>query len=349
MVLKIGYVREHFATPLLQYYAEQPKDNAGKPTIFELDETGDGTGKLIKNLKAGEIDIAVQAHVVDSGLTESLIKGIVDGSKEGSEAYKIVGLYVTSPLRWAVITGNAGGKPKYKDISELDAIAKSSEGKIRVGISRPGSGSQNMAYVLAHNRGWHADKLEWIENGKVDPLMASVNAPKGDANATDIFMWEWITTRAAARPEGATRHDNLKVHFVDEVLTPWPSWLIVASTKTIAGTASADAVKAFLEGLNKHIRAFSLDKTLDGPNFEFLKKNFSTHTDEDLQASPGSATDVREWLGKVSYPESCLDVPSDLIQKTLKGLEDAKALQLPSGGYPDSMFLGSFEEFVTRT
>jgi len=332
MVLKIGYVREHFATPLLQYYAEQPKDNAGKSTIFELDETGDGTGKLIKNLKAGEIDIAV-------GLTESLIKGIVDGSKEGSEAYKIVGLYVTSPLRWAVITGNAGGKPKHKDISELDAIAKSPEGKIRVGISRPGSGSQNMAYVLAHNRGWPADKLEWIENGKVDPLMASVNAPKGDANATDIFMWEWITTRAAARPEGATGHDNLKVHFVDEVLTPWPSWLIVASTKTIASTASADAVKAFLEGLNKHVRAFSSDNTFDGPNFEFLKKNFSTHTEEDLQ----------EWLGKVSYPESCLNVPSDLIQKTLKGLEDAKALQLPSGGYPDSMFLGSFEQFVTRT
>jgi len=332
MVLKIGYVREHFATPLLRYYAEQPKDNAGKPAIFELDETGDGTGKLIKNLEAGEIDIAV-------GLTESLIKGIVDGSKEGSEVYKIVGLYVTSSLRWAVITGNAGSKPKYKDISELDAIAKSAEGKIRVGISRPGSGSQNMAYVLAHNRGWPADKLEWIENGKVDPLMASVNAPKGDANATDIFMWEWITTRAAARPEGATGHDNLKVHFVDEVLTPWPSWLIVASTKTIANTASADAVKAFLEGLNKHVRAFSSDKTLDGSNFEFLKKNFSTHTEEDLQ----------EWLGKVSYPENCLNVPSDLIQKTLKGLEDAKALQLPSGGYPDSMFLGSFEQFVTRT
>lgn len=332
MVLRIGYVREHFATPLLQYYAEQPKDGSGRSKIFELEETGDGTGKLIKNLKSGDIDIAV-------GLTESLIKGIVDGSKEGSEAYKIVGVYVTSPLRWAVITGNAGGKPKYKDISELDAIAKSPDGKIRVGISRPGSGSQNMAYVLAHNRGWPADKLEWIENGTVDPLMVSVNAPKGVDNATDIFMWEWITTRAAARPEGATGHDNLRVHFVDEVLTPWPSWLIVASTKTIDSTESADAVKNFLEGLNKHIRAFSADKTLDGPNFEFLKKNFNTHTEEDL----------KEWLGKVSYPENCLSVPVDLIQKTLKGLEEAKALQLPSTGYPDSVFLGNFEQYMTRT
>ncbi|POW21400.1 hypothetical protein PSHT_02445 [Puccinia striiformis] len=67
-------------------------------------------------------------------LTESLIAGIILGKGD----YKLIGAYVTSPLNWAVITGT---NTKYKAITDLKGQ--------KMGISRPGFGSQVMALVMA--------------------------------------------------------------------------------------------------------------------------------------------------------------------------------------------------------
>jgi ABC-type nitrate/sulfonate/bicarbonate transport system substrate-binding protein len=100
---------------------------------------------------------------IGSALTDALIAGIANGSK----AYKLVGSYVSTPLNWslpvsatamylahpddrAVITG---AKSKYQSLAELEGTP--------IGISRVGSGSQTMAYVMARQQGWATDTLRF--------------------------------------------------------------------------------------------------------------------------------------------------------------------------------------------
>ncbi|KAF9447657.1 periplasmic binding protein-like II [Macrolepiota fuliginosa MF-IS2] len=165
MVLRIGYVREHFLSPLLQF-AEK---DAGK--TFTLVECPSGTGQLISRLTNNEIDVAI-------ALTDPLITGIANGSK----AYKLVGSYVSTPLNWAVITGI---KSQYKEISDLKDT--------KIGISRFGSGSYTMAYVTALQNGWSTKDLQFQVNNDIRGLIDSVND-----GSTSAFMWEWFTTKPFA-------------------------------------------------------------------------------------------------------------------------------------------------------
>ncbi|KAA1082300.1 hypothetical protein PGTUg99_032201 [Puccinia graminis f. sp. tritici] len=126
--LLVGYVPEHFSAPLLQLL-EHDKELA---EWVELVPNPSGTGQMISALKERSIHLAV-------ALTESLIAGIILGKGD----YKLIGTYVTSPLNWAVITG---ANTKYKSIADLKGQ--------KMGISRPGSGSQVMASVMALQQGW---------------------------------------------------------------------------------------------------------------------------------------------------------------------------------------------------
>ncbi|KAK0500403.1 periplasmic binding protein-like II [Armillaria luteobubalina] len=191
MPLRIGYVREHFSSPLLQYaQADQNK-------TFTLVECPSGTGQLISRLTNDEIDVAI-------ALTDPLISGIANGSK----AYKLVGSYVSTPLNWAVITGT---EAKYNSISDLKDTA--------IGISRQGSGSQTMAYVMALQQGWPSEDLKFKINNDIHGLIKSVND-----GSTSAFMWEWFTTKPFV--------DAKECRFIGSVPTPWPSWLIAARTTT---------------------------------------------------------------------------------------------------------------------
>uniref|UniRef100_A0A8H7Y3M7 Uncharacterized protein n=1 Tax=Psilocybe cubensis TaxID=181762 RepID=A0A8H7Y3M7_PSICU len=75
MPLRIGYVREHFSSPLLQF-AEQ---DAGK--TFTLVECPSGTGQLISRLTNDEIDIAI-------ALTDPLITGICKKTNTSSVVFE---------------------------------------------------------------------------------------------------------------------------------------------------------------------------------------------------------------------------------------------------------------------
>ncbi|KAF8206285.1 hypothetical protein K438DRAFT_2088772 [Mycena galopus ATCC 62051] len=88
MVLRVGYVREHFSTPLLQF------QDADQDKTFSLIECPSGTGQLISRLTKDEIDVAI-------ALTDPLISGIANGST----AYKLVGSYVSTPLNWCPDNG----------------------------------------------------------------------------------------------------------------------------------------------------------------------------------------------------------------------------------------------------
>ncbi|KAJ3529879.1 hypothetical protein NMY22_g8819 [Coprinellus aureogranulatus] len=285
MVLRVGYVREHFSSPLLQL-AEQ---DGGK--TFTLVECPSGTGQIISRLTNNEIDVAI-------ALTDALITGIAKGSK----AYKLVGSYVSSSLNWAVITGK---DTKYQSIDDLKDTT--------IGISRYGSGSQVMAYVMAQQNGWPTDQLKFQVNNDIHGLIDSVNE-----GSTSAFMWEWFTTKPWV--------DAGKARFIGSVPTPWPSWLIVANPER----ADPKDVKHLLERLTGFVREFDSEEKREKDDVKFIKEKFG-YPEEDVKA----------WLKTVKYPQNCLEIPKEVIANTLSTLEKAGVLTAPEGGFNVNDFVTS--------
>ncbi|KIM40517.1 hypothetical protein M413DRAFT_163102 [Hebeloma cylindrosporum] len=283
MHLRVGYVREHFSSPLLQF----SEKDAGQ--TFTLVECPSGTGQLISRLTNNEIDIAI-------ALTDPLISGIANGSK----AYKLVGSFVSTPLNWAVITG---AKSEFNSIQDLKGTT--------LGISRNGSGSQTMAYVMALQQGWPTDDLKFQINNDIRGLLNSVND-----GSTSAFMWEWFTTKPFV--------DAGEARFIGSVPTPWPSWLIAAHPER----ASSVAITAFLAVLTEYVRAFDSEESREKLNVPFIEAKFG-YPKEDITA----------WLKTVRYPASCLEIPTKVILDTLGVLEKAGVVKHPEGGFNIDLFV----------
>ncbi|PCH42183.1 periplasmic binding protein-like II [Wolfiporia cocos MD-104 SS10] len=285
MPLRVGYVREHFSSPLLQF-----ADADGGKT-FILVECPSGTGQLISRLTNDEIDVAV-------ALTDPLISGIANGS----EHYKLVGSYVTTPLNWAVITGK---DTKYNEIADLQGTT--------IGISRYGSGSQTMAYVMALQQGWPTDKLQFRVNNDIRGLLDSVND-----GTTSAFMWEWFTTKPFV--------DAGEARFIGSVPTPWPSWLIAAHPTR----ASAEALRTFLTTLTTYVRAFDALDARAGPDVAFIQERFGY-----------PKGDVEAWLKTVAWTQDCTTIPKKVVADTLEVLEKASFITAPEGGFDVAHFVNS--------
>jgi len=198
--LRIGFVPEHFSTPL--YFAHK---HFG--LNVELVPEPLGTGALASRLKA-EVNEETQVDVA-VGLTEGFINDLGKAKAAGqNKGYKLVGTYVESPLCWAISTGRERG-----DITDVDSL----KGK-RVGVSRMGSGSFIMSQVLADQKGWLRMGQEPFPPVVIGDFAALRKAVSG--KAADFFMWEHFTTKYY--------WDNGELKRIGEIYTPWPSWMIAA-------------------------------------------------------------------------------------------------------------------------
>jgi hypothetical protein len=107
--LRIGYVPEHFSTPL--HFAV--KHFGLEATLVPFPS---GTGHMITSLRANEIDIGI-------GLTEGWIAGLgkkkdaATGEARAEAGYSLVGTYVETPLCWAISTGI--GREELTDVEQL--------------------------------------------------------------------------------------------------------------------------------------------------------------------------------------------------------------------------------------
>jgi sulfonate transport system substrate-binding protein len=192
---KIGGVPEHFNFP----WRNAIEEGAFQPLGLELhwsDMTG-GTGQMIKGLQAGSIDIAV---LLTEGITRAILLGL--------EA-KILNVYVASPLCWGLHV------PADQTIKEVSDLA----GKT-FAISREGSGSHLMAYVKAQQEKWSLDELKFNVVGDVYGGIWALN--NGEAQG---FLWEKFTT--------APFVDQGKCRLLDEVLTPWPCFVIAVRSELV--------------------------------------------------------------------------------------------------------------------
>jgi len=214
-------------------------------------------------------------------------KAQISGEDTG---YKLVGTYVDSPLCWAIVTG--------AERSEINGV-EDLKGK-RVGVSRIGSGSYVMSYVLADQRGWLSEGKEPYEvvvAGDFASLRKSVR--EEGATPAEFFMWEHFTTRKF--------WENGEVKRIGEIYTPWASWMI-------AGRDSAkDQLPAFLEGVNMGVRMFQEEKE------QAVKHITGTmHYSE---------ADAREWMETVRFADDVRGVKGTTMEDTVSILRKAGVLK----------------------
>ncbi|KAK3110581.1 hypothetical protein LTR53_014979 [Teratosphaeriaceae sp. CCFEE 6253] len=292
--LRIGYIPEHFSTPL--HFAS---------THFALDATlvpePLGTGALTARLKAPTadaqaIDVAIaltEGFVADLGKSYAAAKG-----EGGKAAYGLVGTYVESPLCWAISTG-----AQREGIDSVEDLM--TEGR-KVGVSRIGSGSYVMAYVLADQHGYLSPgkdpfKVEVI--GDFAALRRSVRHEGGEAR-TDFFMWEHFTTKHF--------WDNGELKRVGEIYTPWPSWMIVARDP------QDERLSTMLEKMDDGVRWYR------GHGEEAVEHITSTmrYSKEDAEA----------WMGTVRFADGVRGVERGVVDETLAVLRKAGVLGEAAGG-----------------
>ncbi|KAL3423092.1 hypothetical protein PVAG01_04839 [Phlyctema vagabunda] len=275
--LRVGYVPEHFSTPL--HFAQKHFGLDAELIAFPS-----GTGHMITSIRSGEIDVAI-------GLTEGWVAGLGKEDVEGDGGYKIVGTYVETPLCWAVSTGAK---------REINSITDLKNGKI--GVSRIGSGSYVMGFVLADTQGWltSGPPFQNIPLQTFEKLRAGVND-----STIDFFMWEHFTSKKY--------YDNGEIKRIGEIYTPWSSWKIVASTSLLSSTGKYDErLEELFEKIDKGVRYFEGNK-------EEAVKYISTSLDY-------SEADAREWLQTVRFSTQAKGVDLTVIEKTVGVLQKAGVL-----------------------
>lgn len=258
--LTVAYIPEHFSTPL--FFARDQGFYAERNLEVEFVPVVEGSGRLINLLNEGAIDIAV-------GLTEAFVADIA----KGNDKYSVVGTYVESPLCWAISTG------KDRDLNSASDLA----GK-KIGVSRIGSGSYIMSFVLGMQQKFPVPYfsgfpiLHNFQNLRdaVNQKYTNENGQKEDA---DAFMWEHFTSKKY--------YDSGEIKRIGEIFTPWPSWVVTVNQKVL-DERKAD-IQGFLASVKKGIAYF-----LQNP--EAAVEHILTHLNY-------SAEDAREWLKTVQFNE----------------------------------------------
>ena len=191
---------------------------------------------------------------------------------------QLMGTYACSPLVWSVLG--------YKSISEMGQMDK----KIRVGVSRLGSGYHTMAHYLAHREGWAQDKLEFFPVQNIDGLKNGLNKDE-----FDFFMWEHFTTKPLV--------ESGEIGRVGDVPTPWTAFSIASRPLLTSdytdrfGNKSKDTIlyesikNNFFPALCEGIRLF---KSEGGKEMieRIVKEHGHTHDDAKL------------WLSRVEYADT---------------------------------------------
>ena len=193
--IRVGGVPEHFNLPW--HMAEEYGHFAAADIDLQWQFYGGGTGAMTKALRANEVDICIL-------LTEGVVADIINGNPS-----LIVSKYIETPLLWGIHTGINNVLERHEQIYDRTYA-----------ISRFGSGSHLMAKVDAF---YNAQPLKQ-EQFKVIRNLDGALASLVDLD-TDVFYWEKFTTKPFV--------DNGQLKRVGEYPTPWPCFVIAATTEII--------------------------------------------------------------------------------------------------------------------
>ncbi|GME71710.1 unnamed protein product [[Candida] boidinii] len=275
MSVRVGIIPEHFSTPIKFSQSKKFFQSNGLPEI-ELVDYPSGSGHLITSLNSGEIDIAV-------GLTEAFVRGLANNGD--SENYEIIGSYVDSPLCWSISTGI-----NRTDINSVDDLQN---GK-KIGVSRIGSGSYVMSYVLGIQEKFSKPFFkDFIVLDNFQNLRKSVNLVEG-IEGSDAFMWEYFTSKKY--------YDNKEIKKIGEIYTPWSSWVIIIR-KDLAN--KNEIASNFLKSVQQGISYFNANKE---ESVEYIYNNLDY-----------SKEDAVNWLKTVKFSD---DVTKIDFKKNIENTVD---------------------------
>jgi len=249
--IKIAGVPEHFNLPW--YKAISEGLFAAKGIDLQWTDVPEGTGKMCQMLRDGSADIAVL-------LTEGIVKDIIAGNPS-----RIVQVYVQSPLIWGIHVAHASD---YQNVDQL-------QGK-KAAISRPGSGSQLMAYVNADERGWETKSLAFEIVHTIDGAVEALTAGRAD-----YFMWERFMTKPLV--------DNGTFRRVGDCPTPWPCFVIAVREEWLEN--DPETIRTLLDTINGVTATF---KEIPGVE-HLLAERFHQKTE-----------DIREWLSLTQWSQQPL-------------------------------------------
>jgi hypothetical protein len=193
--IRITGVPEHFNFPWKKVVSSQPFLAEG--IQLQWTDESRGSGQMNKALRADETDISIV-------LTESFLKDFEDGNPS-----KIIGFHVKSPLIWGIHVTSDSPAENLDQLTQKQFL-----------ISRMGSGSHLMAFVLAQREGWNSKNLEFKTVGNLDGALEAIE-PRG----TELFLWEKYTTKPMV--------DSGHFKIIGEIPSPWPCFVIVATNKAI--------------------------------------------------------------------------------------------------------------------
>lgn len=244
--IRIGGVPEHFNLPWHLAIESGAIAELGFDAHW-IDYPG-GTGAMLNALDEGSVDIALV-------LTEGAVTAIGNGN--GSRIHSV---WVESPLAWGI---HVGADSPFESVADL-------EGQ-RFAISRYGSGSELMAYVLADERGWDLTERSFVVVGGLTGALEAL--PDGTA---EIFLWERFTTQPYV--------DDGRFRRVGVVPTPWPCFVV-------ATRPGLDLQKSDIDGL--------VSTALHRASDLIAQDDAAATFAERYGLAPG---EVAEWLTTVSWP-----------------------------------------------
>jgi ABC-type nitrate/sulfonate/bicarbonate transport system substrate-binding protein len=265
--LRIGGVPEHFNLPWHRVLDSGALREAGIEAAWE-DYPG-GSGAMRDALDEGRLDVAML-------LTEAAVAGVAGGA-----AFHVVSLYTETPLLWGFQVPAASA---FGSVEELRGA--------RYAISRFGSGSHLMAFVLAEQRGWPAAELRFVAVGNLAGAVAAF-----EQGAADVFLWEKFMTKPLI--------DGGQFRRVGELTAPWPAFVVCASRDAVR--ERRDAIAFTLRRVFAAARGFAAGDASAGE----IAERFGL-----------SAEDAAEWLRITRWAED-IDAGRDALQRTAAMLAEA--------------------------
>ncbi|WP_339922134.1 ABC transporter substrate-binding protein [uncultured Cyclobacterium sp.] len=263
--IRITGVPEHFNYPWQQMVKDQPFLEDQVELVWENEPRG--SGAMNSAIRTGATDLAII-------LTESFLKDKVEGNSG-----KIIGYHVKSPLVWGIHVPSASEVHRPKDLENAPFL-----------VSRMGSGSHLMTYLLAKKEGWDTKSLNF---DIVSNLEGAINSFKD--KKTKGFLWEKFTTKPLV--------DDGHFRRVGEIPTPWPCFVIVASEKML------NENKGLLKKIQKEI--YRTNKLLMEDKQSFvLPISVAYKLDQ---------KDIQEWMSQTNWATDG-EVPDKDVITTLDAL-----------------------------
>ncbi|GAB5416287.1 MAG: substrate-binding domain-containing protein [Crocinitomicaceae bacterium] len=273
---KIGGVPEHFNLPWRMAIEEGRFREKG--IQLHWSDMGGGTGQMIRGLETGSLDIAVL-------LTEGITKAVLQGLDA-----KIIQVYVTTPLHWGIHV------PYHSAITSVDQLENRT-----FAISREGSGSHLMTYVKANQEGWDTNDLKFNVIGDVYGGLWALENDEAQA-----FLWEKYTTHPYT--------EQKKCRYIDEVVTPWPCFVIAARTEV--ADECMDELETICNIVNE--RAAQLKKNEDVVDLICWRYNLR-------HGQVQNWLEETEWnYDGIGYPLAFEKTISNLLKLNLLNVEEAE-------------------------